>query len=345
MTTCEDIGAGLQGIIDQLEAIANKPCCPTGTTTGSRGAGSTAATPNPYDQAATPTTPPPGFDDMTEFNSHKCNAAQDIVNALMQDLQGLAGITYIGSTIPLLVEAAIAVLLTPIPYDDIIFLVSLLLFTVIEYTFLVLLSDEIFNNNDNLVCVLYNSPDSINAQASFRTELYALIDAQSWIDAEKDFVTSAIDHMTPTDAMNKMFVDLPTVAQNADCTGCGDCAGPLTTAWNYCSSSAYTPGTNVSSITGSTCGISGLGTHRVLMFFNFDGTDFTGPEINPEVVLVSVTIEGGGFTSGSTPVGGWGYYHQEGAFEHFDDQQTDQCIGYLLICSKSAFTVTIDERA
>ena len=216
MATCDEIVNALDRLTSAT--IKGSGCGSCGG--GSRGAGATEEAPNPYNQEETPTTPPPGFSSMEQFDGHKCNAAQDIVNALMQDLQGLAGINYIGSSIPLLVEAAITVLLTPIPYDDVVFLVSLLLFTAIEYTFLVLMSDVIFTDNDNLVCILYNSPDTIQAQSEFRTRLDELVDLQSWATVEKDFVKAALDHMTPTDAFNNMFTNQPTVSQEADCSSC-----------------------------------------------------------------------------------------------------------------------------
>ena len=225
MASCEELNTTLQGILEAIEGLTaatvqSSGCGPCGG--GSRGAGTSEAEPNPYDQGESPTTPPPGFSSMTQFNQQKCNAAYDIITNLKNDLQGVAALDYVSNGFNDIVVLVLAVVLTPIPWDDIALLVGLLIFAGIEYTFLVEISSEIFDNADDLACELYNSDSAAEAQVNLRTALNALVDAQGWIEAEEDFVKSALEYMTPLDAINRMFVNTPTTTQDADCSLCSE---------------------------------------------------------------------------------------------------------------------------
>lgn len=223
MSNCEELNTTLQEILGALQGISagivnSAGCGPCGG--GSRGAGSTEEPYNPYDQDATPTTPPPGFSDMEEFESHKCNAAYDLITNLKNDLQGITAIDYVTSGYNEIIIAVVAVLLTPIPYDDIALLVGLLIYAGISYSFLSEISSDIFDDSDNLACILYSSPDAATAQTEFRVGVQALIQANGWAENVEQFVTSAIDHMTPSDSFNKLFEPGPTITQDGDCSAC-----------------------------------------------------------------------------------------------------------------------------
>jgi hypothetical protein len=113
------------------------------------------------------------------------------------------------------------VLLTPIPYDDIAYLVALLLFTAIEYTFLVEFSSDVFDNRSDLACILYNAESASEAQVNFRTALSLLLEEHTeWLEIERAFVRNAYEHMTPTDAFNQLFTNGPTTNNGSDCSAC-----------------------------------------------------------------------------------------------------------------------------
>lgn len=230
LMACNETTTGiLEGILAALQTLANKQCCPTGTNTGSRGSGSTSEPANPYDQAATPEEPPPGFEDMEEFEGHKCNAAQDLINNLKADLIGLSGLSYAGQSPTGLVGALILFFLTPIPFDDLVALAAYLIYSAYSYTFLAEMSAKIGENNDDLLCVLYNSDSSASAKNDFLAELEIIALDYFTTTDDAEWVMGAIEYMLPYDATNILFEDVPTVTQSADCSACN----PATVDYGY----------------------------------------------------------------------------------------------------------------
>lgn len=226
MASCEDITTELAGIKDAILALVDKPCCPSGTTTGSRGSGSTGRPPNPYDGAETPETPPEGFGDMEEYNSHKCNAAQDLLNNLRSDLLGLSGIIYSGSTPTGLAGALILFFLTPIPFDDLIGLAAYLIYSAYSYAFLAEMSNQMSEENENLICVLYNGTSPETVETDFLSALEEIALAHFTTEDDAEWVMGAIEYMLTYDAYNILFEDVPTTSQDADCSSCNS-DGPI----------------------------------------------------------------------------------------------------------------------
>src|SRR6185295_7317729 len=74
---CNDL---LQGIVDQLTALVNKPCCPPGNgTSGSGGAGSTEAPPVSFDENDGDIAVHPGWSaSYNAYRKKKCNMAYQI---------------------------------------------------------------------------------------------------------------------------------------------------------------------------------------------------------------------------------------------------------------------------
>jgi hypothetical protein len=222
MSTCEDLTNVLGEIRDALFNMASGAgagCGPCGG--GSRGAGESEAPANPYESDGE--NYPSGFSSREQFDQVRCNRAHDIVDNLVSDLQGLAGIEYgVESSIPQLVTVLVTVLLTPIPYDDIAYLVALLLFTAIAYTYLVEFSSVVFDNRDDLACILYNAASSGEAQVEFRARLDELVVGTAYPDPAKAFVYDVVEHLTPLDAINLLYANTPTITQDGDCSECTD---------------------------------------------------------------------------------------------------------------------------
>lgn len=224
----------LAQIVEQLEALVNKPCCPdAGTGSGSRGSGGTAQPPIGYNQEETPEEPPAGFETMEEFLSVKCNASQDLLNALRGDLLGIAGLNYSGLTINRVIEIFVGLLITPIPFDEIIGLAGYLVYASYSYTFLAQMSAELFERNNELLCLLYTSPTSEAAKTNLLAAIEAIALSEMPDAGTAEWVMGAIVYMLPFDATNKLFQNLPTIAQSADCSACGDVAIAQVTSF-YC---------------------------------------------------------------------------------------------------------------
>lgn len=214
----------LERMMLALEALAQKSCCPPGTQggyTGSRGGGTQARPPIDYDENEGEEVPPPGFDDWSEYRSHKCNAAADLINNLGSDLQGLSGLTYSATSPSVLVQTLVVFFLTPIPYDDLITLAAFLIGTGYNYTFLSTMSSEISDNYENLLCILYNSATAENAKTDFLAELETIAGAAFPNPDDAQWTMDAVEYMLQYDAFNKLFEDSPTTIQDEDCSMCG----------------------------------------------------------------------------------------------------------------------------
>lgn len=220
----------LEGILEQLTIIANRECCPgAGTGQGSRGSGGTEVPIDTYDEDTSGGDPPAGFADMEVFNLHKCNAAQDLINNLGSDLQGLSGIEYSAQTPSGIAALLIGILLTPVPFDDLVALAGYLIFTGYNYALLSTMSLEIDTNNDEILCILYSANSAETAKSEFYDKLQEIAEAVFTLPEDAEWVMGAIDWMLSNDAFNKLFQPGPTISQEADCSGCGpaDCTGQL----------------------------------------------------------------------------------------------------------------------
>lgn len=221
--SCNDTSIGvLEGILAAIQAIADKPCCPSGTTSGSRGSGTSAQPQNPYDDGGEPSDFPPGFEDRADWKSHQCDMAEDILNALKADLLGLSGLSYAASTPTGMVGLLIGILLTPIPFDDLIALLGFLIYTGYNYSLLATMATQIEGSQDELRCILYSAGSVEAAQSDFLAQLTEIADAAFTLEADKVWVMETIGFMVPTDSLNRLFMDIPTISQGADCSECGE---------------------------------------------------------------------------------------------------------------------------
>ena len=223
---CNEI---MQGILEALQAIADRECCPTGGAgsgvfnSGSRGSGISAQPASTYEESGE--IPPSGFSTWEEYRQHKCNAANDIVLALKVDLLSFSNLIPGEGTFTAILSGLVAVMLTPIPYDDLAYIVGLLTVGAIEYSFLAELSAEIEDNANSLVCILYGASDATVAQEDFRTEVNSIIDGMDIIELGKDWLKDIIVGMTPFDVFNRLFSNVSTTTQDSDCSACGaDCS-------------------------------------------------------------------------------------------------------------------------
>jgi len=333
MSTCEEITTELSGIKDAILSLVEKPCCPSGSTTGSRGTGSSQPPLNTYDQAETPTTPPPGFDDMQQYWAHKCLAANDIINNLISDLQGLSGVVYSGATPVGIVGALVLFLLTPIPFDELIALAAYLIYSAYSYTFLSQMSGAIDDGRADLLCTLYDSPSAEVAQTNFLSALEAISEAQGWAVGTPEWVMGAIDYMLGAAVYNVMFENIPTVSTQADCDNCActPLAEPITIDTGYGTLVSFEDGVMTvaaQQTSGYGCGI----TYQISIYNIPDGFKITGYE----VVSGSLTKCTGTYI--------WNVYEGLGApyqapESHGDTLGLPQGLGTLFTLSRNPHTI------
>jgi len=221
---CNEI---MQGILEALQAIAERECCPTGSpgsgllNSGSRGSAISSQSPNSFEEEGE--TPPPGFDTWAEYRQHKCDAAHDIVKNFKVDLLSLSNLIPEDDAFSTIMVWLVGVLLTPIPYDDLATLIGLLLAASVEYSWLAELSSEVQDNANDLVCTLYTASDSANAESDYLVAVEGLIDGLDIPGFGQDWLKNVADSMLTPDVTNKLFVPGPTESQGADCPCASAC--------------------------------------------------------------------------------------------------------------------------
>lgn len=340
MSSCEEIAEQLAAIASAIQQSAGTGgCCGS----GSRGSGTVAAPANPYNQTETPTEPPPGFESMEQFNSHKCNAALDLLNNLQSDLIGLSGLAYSGSTPTGLVGAMIVFLLTPIPFDDLIALAAYLIYSAYSYTFLAQMAALIEDNESELLCVLYDSPTSESAKTNLLAALETIALAYYATTPDAEWVMGAVEQMLPYDATNKLFEDLPTVAQDADCSACGDdcdaCSDGELEIWtdigNQGTITSTTPGSGEIVYEISSGSYQG-GT----IDFYISPTADPGDQCNQQITIEILT----GTITPAAPAG-WRTWNALGELTYSGDVEPPTgypiCVSNVSIRSSTAFTIRV----
>jgi len=241
---CNDL---LQSIVDQLTALAAKPCCSSGGG-GAGGAGSTQAPPNTFDDTgdAGIASHPGVYPSYTAFKTNKCNMSSEIVIDIANNFGAISNIFPSGQTIATLATLLVGALVTPVPFDDILALAALILFQPFQATFLYETFTQIFNGSegglevfyyfDQLMCTLYSSENATDAYQSFRDYFVDhVVGDRPWIDAEKSYVVSFFDTIWRIDGANQLFDGTPSHQTSANCAECeGD-------AWWVCSFGTVTP--------------------------------------------------------------------------------------------------------
>lgn len=226
MSCNEDTQAALALIAEKLQGLIDKACCPTGSpgsgilNSGSRGAGISQQPPNSYLEDLGTEIPPTGFDTWAQYRQHKCNAANDIVLQHKIDLLSLSNLVPGESTFTGILTVLVGVLLTPVPYDDLAYIIGLLTVAAFEYSLMAELSSGVQDDAENLICTLYSSSDAETAQANFRNEIDGLIAEVTAVELAQEWLHDLVIGLTPMDVFNRLFVNLATTTQGADCSAC-----------------------------------------------------------------------------------------------------------------------------
>lgn len=343
MTCNEDSLAVLGEIRDAILAIANRDCCPTGGAgsgvfnSGSRGSGITEQPPNPYTENPVTEDPPNGFDSWAQYRAHKCNAAHDLVKHFKVDLLSLSNLEPSEEAFTAIVAELVAVLLTPIPYDDIASLVGLLTVAALEYSLLAELSAQVQDNAEDLICTLYNSSNSDGAETDFRTAVTILIGDVTGISLAQTWLENICNHLLTFDAYNRLFEPGPTEEQEGDCAACA----PDTNIYRVCFEEFADIGDIIDSTETGGCG-TGSACQSIYLRFNTD--PFGSPE-GTEVMVDLEVISGDLENCGEITPGYFDYYDTAGSqigsrLSAPDDEIC--CRSILIISGGGSFSVRVN---
>ena len=224
MGLCEDL---LTAIQDIPAAIRQTACC---VSTGSSGAPSTSSPPSSFQDDLVASFPPQ-YNDRPTYENAKCNIAQGIINDLVEDINWLLTIdvTAVASTV------FIATLLSPIPGDEILAFIGLLIGSAILGGLAATLSglvSQITSNEDELRCALFLSTSVGGARQNFK-DVLSLTGIQAQI----------INYMLGNDSLNRLFEYQNNAPQLGAACNCADAitviygtpndieANPFTMTW------------------------------------------------------------------------------------------------------------------
>jgi len=162
---CEAITSALEAIKEAIEGVGQvmeetsgcgNPC----TEGGSFGAGSSGAPPSPF--ADTGDNFPEGFSDRAEYDAYKCGVANALIKAMVEDMTWLSS----ASLVSLVASTLVVALLTPIPFDDVLVLVGIVVSIFLQGILTdasVEVKDYLEGNAEQLVCVLFSSETVLEA--------------------------------------------------------------------------------------------------------------------------------------------------------------------------------------
>lgn len=203
----------------------NIDCCSgSGGRSGSGGSGSTAPSNEGITEGEPSTDPPPdGFDEWSEYFTNKCSMATYLVGTLSDDLGRLGSIDFELKTIGTLATIMIALLLNPIPGDEILGLAAILIGIVtVASDLLRNMQTVVGSNSQDLICALYTAKSSYEAESAIQVTFSDAWDNSEFGGGSFDWAAKLVFNTMVTSAMtNKLFqlqtsVSLP----EGDCSYC-----------------------------------------------------------------------------------------------------------------------------
>jgi len=201
--------------------------CGNGTCgNGSGGAGSSSSG---YSQTQIPTpgigTPPEGFSDWSEYNAYSCSVANHIVKVIRDDLERAATVNWNLQTFTVIAGILIPLLLDPIPGDEVLVLVGILI-AVHEQaeTLLNNMAQVMDDNHDDLVCSLLNQTSVENAELSIEGKWAEVWYASEFASIVWDWAAiQSFNVMVNPDALNKLVDKDTSRTYNEGECDCDDC--------------------------------------------------------------------------------------------------------------------------
>jgi len=166
---------------------------------------------------------PAGYADREEYEAAKCDLSRYILDRLSQDMERLGTVNVAGQSAATLSQIILfTVLLTPIPFDDLLIIVSIVLeLFAIAASAVATAANELSDFFANLdICLLYGADDAEGAKQ-------AILDA---IDAFGGFTYAALtkslaSNLISFDGLNLLFDPAPPL-ENLPAGDCSSCACP-----------------------------------------------------------------------------------------------------------------------
>lgn len=143
----------------------------------------------------------------------------------MGDLQRMTTVNFAGLVLLSAATALIPLLLTPIPFDEIIAIAALLLAVVgVAGTVISNMRQVLVDNFDELVCELYNGESAAAAESAFEAKYQELIEAQAFDTLTEFTAINTMKHMLGGNAVNVLFErDTTHEYPEGDCSSCEPC--------------------------------------------------------------------------------------------------------------------------
>lgn len=233
LMACDD--AGLLAIATALEKLARNQCCAGGaggTSGGSGGAGATQEELLDTVQGDPETEEPPeGFETWEEFFNDKCAVAHDTISKLQQSLLQMGTINLGVMTLDAVSIALTIIITLAMPASAIIAAAALLIAIGGEIVLVTLLS--IVNDNEQeLICSLYEGDSASGSLDLFHTLLGGFVDSGVSDPIENFAIKQFAKYMVGNEEANRLYrKDLTRVWGTMDCTDCGPCSEVK--AWDF----------------------------------------------------------------------------------------------------------------
>lgn len=225
MTFCEDITSILQDIANNIGGA--------GCQCGGGGAGSATEVPS-TNQPGMPGDPqpgdevPPGFADYAEYNPYKCDVAEWLVQQVETDLVWWQTANFV----TLAVAAFIGGLVTPIPGDEVLALLGLLVALAVQGVTSVAVGkmiDALANNREAFLCALYAAANAAGSASNLTDVIDAAIDGETSA-FYAPLLKSILGAMFNANNVNHLYVKWEEKIPSLPTGDCGDClCEPVTT--------------------------------------------------------------------------------------------------------------------
>lgn len=219
---CDDFLEALSAIGDAISAKGSSDNCGCGS--GSAGGSSPPADDTilgpPGEQLGEP---PDGFSTWAEYENYKCDMAAYVLSVASADLSWWANVDIVALT----ATGLAASLFTPVPFDDVLLLVGLLLALSLQGVAAAAISvgsDVLANSNDEILCALYEASDAGSAKTDVDNAIDTGVDVETtaiWAGIVKSLLKGLFNQHV----INKLFVRDGPLADGGmlptgNCSGC-----------------------------------------------------------------------------------------------------------------------------
>lgn len=233
VATCDE-GLTLSNAIRYLaDRLADKPCCGSGTpgTPGGPGTGGTGTTPQePAPPVDTEGPPPEGYDTWVEYADDVCAKATWLVNTIYDDITRMSLLQLVGASLVTMLPILAALLLDPIPGDELLALAALLIAIAAYGSSTLNQVKTSFNDAiTDLICALYSANGAVAGKAAVLDVFRTQIEGDTTDPVQIEYGVQLVGIMFSSDGLNKVYEKQEGIEYPAgDCSGCNECEG-----WNF----------------------------------------------------------------------------------------------------------------